>query len=212
MGLPVAEDDSDNWEWISLDGDKEKHTETVLPKGHTKIYVDYDSYFWPMPHEYSDPIGSGIREGIRKFAYVWPWKDGKQGTYVMPDGTPTNFSRYTIDLGTMMHVNSDTQTKRKIKVVLNGVEPTSLLPIGGSIRFQAHYGSCWWTIPLQMLKVSNDDFIAGTACFPYNYKDGTRYVVDIKDKTEKDIESGVSRELRVCYVMASPSWKWTHRP
>ena len=135
-------------EWVSL----EESVAAGMEK-RTEVFVDYDTWYWQLPEQLTAAIRSGVQQGMRKFCYSCASENGRLGTYVQEDSTPTNWSRYELCLEAMTQRNLDNGTIRKVRIVMHDVEPSDVLPPGGEIQIKVHYGSNWWRIPSRMLQV-----------------------------------------------------------
>ena len=183
-------------EWVSL----EESVAAGMEK-RTEVFVDYDTWYWQLPEQLTAAIRSGVQQGMRKFCYSCASENGRLGTHVQEDGTPTNWSRYELCLEAMTQRNLDNGTIRKVRIVMHDVEPSDVLPPGGEIQIKVHYGSNWWRIPPRMLQVSIEDFTSGAEEFFYQYNNGTDYMVNVASKIQTNLSTSERREIKSACIL-----------
>ena len=83
-----------------------------------RILIEFNrGMWWEMPAYLSDQLLKKFREDWREVSFMWDWEDARAGSYIAEDGEATGWSRYKLDIATMMQENTDSGRKRRWRIV-----------------------------------------------------------------------------------------------
>ena len=82
------------------------------------IQIEFNrGMWWEMPAYSSEGLMKLFREGYRVVSFMWDWEDARAGSYIAENGEATSWSRYKLDIATMMQENTDNGRKRRWRIV-----------------------------------------------------------------------------------------------